>query len=348
MLDIKLVTAALAGSGMDATSVALDETLRLSQSGELREAGEKASLALRDGVTDIRVIVAFLLGYFEERGPKVLPEILQTGRLLLTDGFAVLRPTARKPRVVDSALTLLFRGLRAAIHFRHAKRDATWKTWADSIQPDTTSVITAAADALTSTITSVLENPVCTAELLSLRTRAAEVFQRAPAAAAAAAPAAAPAPAPVTASASASAPDSASASASAEAVFEDEADEPPDEDMEPTPPSDESAPASPRGPTVRTIEVSVALESFMRKLEAFEVLVARGDMGKAAIIAQDVRKIVERFDPRVYLPALLAPHFRLLSTNIGQIAPFMGAEGDPAWQAMEQLYQVDLDAFVTT
>jgi hypothetical protein len=99
----------------------------------------------------------------------------------------------------------------------------------------------------------------------------------------------------------------------------------------------------PRG---RILPVSAALERFIQKLEAFEALVQRGEMGKAAIVAQDVRRIVEHFDPRVYLPSLLAPHFRLLSSHIDEISPHWEASEGPAWQALEQLYQVDLEAFV--
>ena len=94
------------------------------------------------------------------------------------------------------------------------------------------------------------------------------------------------------------------------------------------------------------IEVSPALARFILKLEAFAGLVERGEMGKAAIVARDIKAAVDDFDPRVYLPALLAPHFRLLSAHIEAIAPHWAAAGSPAWEALEQLYKVDLDAFL--
>lgn len=84
----------------------------------------------------------------------------------------------------------------------------------------------------------------------------------------------------------------------------------------------------------------------LRKLEAFEALVKRGDMGKAAVVAQDIDACVQSFDPRVYLPKLFMPYFRLLSANIGSIAPHWHETDSAAWRALEQLYRVDLDAFL--
>ena len=85
MLDPNLVSRALAGPGMDATSAAVDDTLRLAQGGELRAAAERAALVIEDGATDARLVAAFLLGVFAERGPVSVPEILA-----ITQGGAIL------------------------------------------------------------------------------------------------------------------------------------------------------------------------------------------------------------------------------------------------------------------
>ncbi|MDI1483057.1 type VI secretion system protein IglI family protein [Polyangium sp. y55x31] len=331
MLDPNLVTHALSGPGMDATTAAVDDTLRLAQGGELRAAAERASLSIEAGATDARLVAAFLLGVFAERGPMALPEILATTRFALEGGFRALRPFQRKARVADSAWTLLFRGIRASIDFHETKRDATWKTWATTIPRDLLTKTAAEAEALAKAITAAIESPQSVRELSALRARSESVFQRVPPPP----PPPPPPPAEVT-------------PAEPEPIEEQALDEPEENAPSDPEPVFESEKPHPSAPPARTIEVSAALEQFIRKLEAFELLVSRGEMGKAAIVAQDVRRVVDRFDPRVYLPALLAPHFRLLSSHIGDIAPHWEAEGGPAWQALEQLYQVDLDAFVGT
>ncbi|HVK66921.1 MAG TPA: hypothetical protein VM694_20690, partial [Polyangium sp.] len=165
MLDPNLVTHALSGPGMDATTAAVDDALRLAQGGELRAAAERASLSIEAGATDARLIAAFLLGVFAERGPVVLPDILATTRFALEGGFRALRPFQRKARVADSAWTLLFRGIRASIDFHETKRDATWKTWAATIPRDLTAKTVAEAEALTKAITAVIESTQSVREL---------------------------------------------------------------------------------------------------------------------------------------------------------------------------------------
>jgi hypothetical protein len=95
-----------------------------------------------------------------------------------------------------------------------------------------------------------------------------------------------------------------------------------------------------------TIQVSPALFQFMCKLQAFERLIEQGSPAKAAIVALDIRSVIAAFDPMVYLPGLLAPHFRLLSAHIADLSPHWEMNGTPAWMALEQLYRVDLEAFV--
>ncbi len=63
-------------------------------------------------------------------------------------------------------------------------------------------------------------------------------------------------------------------------------------------------------------------------------------------MAHDVRNVIAAFDPMIYLPELLAPHFRLLSGSVDELSPYWEQSSTPGWQALEQLYRVDLDAFV--
>ena len=96
----------------------------------------------------------------------------------------------------------------------------------------------------------------------------------------------------------------------------------------------------------RVLAVSPALSQFMRKLEAFEELVQTENLAKAAVVAHDIRKIVADFDPMTYLPELLSPHFRLLTRNVEQLSPYWEQCDSPSWQALEQLYRVDIDGFI--
>ncbi|WP_437580601.1 type VI secretion system protein IglI family protein [Sorangium sp. So ce887] len=324
MIDIALASRALDGPGQDMAESAVDALVRLVQTGEHQEAARQAKKALAAGGTDVRAIAALLLGVFGERGPAALPGMLD----VLTDAtgrrWEALRPAARRDRAVDSALCLLFRSVKASIDFHESARDATWRAWVEQVERDLARACLEAAAAFEAAAAERIASPRCIVELAGLKTRIELCLQRMPQRE--------PPPEPV------AAPE-AGADAAAKDVDADAGAAPPAAGIEPSEPA-------PQAPGARMIQVSPALERFIRKLEAFAGLVEQGEMGKAAIVARDIKAAVDDFDPRVYLPALLAPHFRLLSTHIEAIAPHWAAADSPAWEALEQLYQVDLDAFL--
>jgi hypothetical protein len=246
--------------------------------------------------------------------------------------WEALRPAARRERVVDSALCLLFRSVKSSIDFHESARDATWRAWAQRIERDLVRACLEAATAFEAATAERIASPRCAVELAGLKARIDLYLQRMPQRE--------PPPAP-TAAAAEEEPEAGEEVEEATAAV----DAPAAPDAAPPAGIHEGEPA-PQAPRTQVIEVSPALAGFIRKLEAFAGLVERGEMGKAAIVARDIKAAVDDFDPRVYLPALLAPHFRLLSANIEAIAPHWAAAGSPAWEALEQLYQVDLDAFL--
>jgi hypothetical protein len=256
------------------------------------------------------VVAAFALGAFEDRGPESLPLLLTTIADALTQRWAAFRPEARRERTADSALALLLRTIRALIDFHEATRGPAWQAWAARITPSLPAACEAAGQGFRTAVVARLDSARCLNELAPVMSRAAQYFRRLP-----------PLPEPSIESPSPSEPT-----------------------PEPAPVA--AVPASAPDVESRAVEVSPALATFLRKLDAFDRLVQRGDMAKAAIVAQDVRGAIDRFDPRVYFPKLLSSHFRLLSVHAAALAPYWESAGGPIGEALAQLYQVDLDAFL--
>jgi len=327
MLDSGLAQSALEHPGEEIAAKELQEMLALSDAGEHAAAAARAAKALEGGVTDARVLGLFFLGLFIERGPVALDSMFATLIEAMGPRWDALRPEERKERITDGALGKLFRTTNSVIDFHEATRDATWKAWLAQGSPELGGRALEAANTLFIAMEERIEDTRATAQLSELKVRIESHFSRATAPQR---PVAQPVNEP-----------SNEPSNSAGETAEDES-APKDE------PTSRSAPrrAADTPPSdARTIEVSPALELFMRKLEAFERLVARGDMERAAIVAEDIRRIVEAFDPRVYFPKLLSPHYRTLSAHVEDIAPHWESMGSLSWKVLEQLYQVDLDAF---
>jgi hypothetical protein len=94
-----------------------------------------------------------------------------------------------------------------------------------------------------------------------------------------------------------------------------------------------------------TVEASPAMALLLRKLALFDELVQKDDLRKAAVIAHDVQRTLQQFDPVLFLPKLFVPFFRLLAKQQDLLEPMMAEVESPTTRALVQLYQADLDAF---
>lgn len=94
-----------------------------------------------------------------------------------------------------------------------------------------------------------------------------------------------------------------------------------------------------------TEPVSPALASLRDKLYGFELLIRRGQFARAAIVAHDVQRLIEDFDPVTYLPSLFAGYFRTMSHHLEQLRPHLEQGDTSHWQALSRFYQADLAGF---
>jgi hypothetical protein len=90
---------------------------------------------------------------------------------------------------------------------------------------------------------------------------------------------------------------------------------------------------------------SVHLEILNRKLALFQEVLAQGEMVKAAVIAMDVNQLLESFDPKKYFPDLFSSYFTNMVNYGDEINGIIEMSGSPNWQALVNLYEVDLDKF---
>ena len=105
-------------------------------------------------------------------------------------------------------------------------------------------------------------------------------------------------------------------------------------------------PAQPRSGNASFEVDSPALLELIEKLQGFELLVERGELDKAAIIANDIQGVIENFDPLVYLPAIFARYFQLLSKIIVEVEARWDDGDTTARRVLQQFYRADLDGFV--
>jgi hypothetical protein len=327
MFDERLLARVLPRPAQDASAGVLDEIMHLAQSAKYEVAAERAAELLDAGCKDVRAFVAYALGVFAERGPAAVPALFDSIAALLST-VDVASSSAR--RTIDTTLRVACRTIKAHLDFDERRPEAERRVWAERITPESPAEVLRSSTELRKAIHGLVESPLCDIELGGVTTRLDAYFERNVPEAQEARPGDEVREEPQAVPASTHEPE-------LEGAFSDVA-------REETPRF--ARRASDYEGDGATLRVSPALRQFIRKLEAFEYLVSSGALAKAAIVAHDIRNVIAAFDPMVYLPDLLAPHFRLLSVNVDELSPYWEQSSTPGWQALEQLYRVDLDAFV--
>lgn len=337
MLDEKLLLRVLPRPAQDTPAHAIDEILHLAQSAKYDLAAARAATLLEAGCKDVRAFVVYALGVFAERGPGSIPALFEPVTALLSNRSPGFSPTLAASRSTDTALRFCFRTMKAHLEFDERLTGTARHAWSQHFVGSSPALVLRACTELRAAIREAIETPCCDTELSSMLARIEAYCTRftdpRPDASLRRDPAPEPKPAEIL-------PPGVELAIALPPPLESEAPAPP--------PSFSRRAADYVVADERALTVSPALYQFMRKLEAFEQLVQGGSLAKAAVVAHDIRQVVADFDPMTYLPDLLSPHFRLLSRNVEQLSPYWEQCSSASWQALEQLYRVDLDGFIDT
>jgi hypothetical protein len=281
--------------------------------GDYLGAAQKSATLLEKHVYDVRVIGYYLFGLFIEHGIGHLPALLDRVHGLLGDDLARLSPGHKKERAIDGTLHWLAQTLADRCRYHAAQHDATWAQWMAQLHPELASEVAEAIDRVVEDMQRLVDEPRCLGPLGKLRRWISDDLPRTrPSTPAEPAPAREPAPAVL-----------------------------------PAPALVPAASAADAAPATIDTAVSPAMHVLLRKLRGFEALIERGDMGKAAVVASDIKQIIESFDPLVYLPALFSTYFKLLHRSMSELLPHWEELEGPSGQALHSFYRVDLDGFLS-
>jgi hypothetical protein len=295
--------------------------------GAYEQAARTAEELLRDSIFDVRIIGPYLFGSFVAQGLKAMPRIFRSVIRCLTENWEKLVPQEKKALLANNGLRWLFKTMSRHLLHHEKLKDEEWKRWRESSNRAPIEEALSLGDSLLAACAKTLPSGDCEQSVRPLLSWLQQHLSAVPA----------------------EAPPAKEAPLAAEPDSEEEPDEEPEaEELAPEP--------QPRPAAARTrasassaapgLPISPAMELLLRKLEAFDTLVAEEDFLKAGIVAADVLGIIERFDPRVYLPTIFARFFSGLSSHAETLEPMLHNTESLAFRSLDQLYRVDLDAFL--
>lgn len=103
---------------------------------------------------------------------------------------------------------------------------------------------------------------------------------------------------------------------------------------------------SPQTPLKEVVDTSEPFILLIKKIQAFEALVAKQQFEKAALVSEDLSLILKNFDPSVYFPKLFSKYFALSAAHIDMLAQEWENKNSLKWEALQRLYQTDLQEFI--
>jgi len=308
------------------------------------KAADIAESVANDGIYDIRAIVYLLLGAFWEGGIKALFDVAEVVTMALGTNAAAIGPKfVSKPGwrkdTWNKRLSFLFGTIRDKLIAYEKSRGERWDILAGGVDvADIQHVMEAlsraekvlTAEVYTESLTQVAKIQSFLQDLagnVAAEQKAEEVTKKATNAGKEAKD--------ITPTTSAATTESATNTTTA------------------TPPAVHNTsgpiPAAQVQRTARSrveLVVSPQFVELVEKLRAFEALLEKRHLQKAAVVAEDLQTIIQSFDPRVYFPELFSRFTALYSRNVSQLGEYMDDDKSREWKALEQFYRVDLDSFV--
>lgn len=310
--------------GLETTDPRLEEVSALVQRAQYMEAAELAESVLAEGINDIRMIGFLCYGVFLERGIGSLKEILDCLAGVLRDSWQALGPAVKKEKHAQTSLRWFSNQLLKKLQYEENAKSELYERWVLEARSEEIAGVIDAADELKRVATLVLEDAAAPLnDALAKLVQWLKAFQQV-----------------IYRDEEPETVEAAPESEPTDAVEEDAAERPAVQEVRRV---SGGTPASQEG---LIVEGSHHLSALLRKIEAFERLIADGKYPRAALVAEDIGECIASFDPRLYFPKLFARYAYLKAAHFQDLYAFDDQRETPEWQALKEFYRVDLDAFI--
>ena len=310
--------------GLETIDPRLSDIATLMQDGKYEEAAAQSEAILEEQIYDIRIIGYSLYGHFIEQGVGAMADIYLCMRDLLRDNLDAIGPVRNREKHIQTILNWLMKQLIKKLQYEEGKNSNLYEGWISEVSSDQVQEALDAGDELRRTLGLVLEDAAGSMldglmKVNDWLTAFQRLVYREP-----------------------------------EPEVEEETDEwktgETEEEIE-----EEQREAGRKEPYVSiprldedaiSVEGSFHLKLLIRKLEAFDRLISAEKYSSAALIADDINSIIADFDPKVYFPKLFTRFSLQFAANINELFAFEEHKNSVEWQAMQELYKVDLESFV--
>jgi hypothetical protein len=315
--------------GLETIDPRLSDIATLMQDGKYEEAAVQSEAILEEQIYDIRIIGYFLYGHFIEQGVGAMADIYLCMRDLLRDNLDALGPAKNREKHIQTILNWMMKQLIKKLQYEEGKNSSPYEGWISEVSSDQVQEALDAGDELRRTLGPVLEDaagPVLDGlmKVNDWLTAFQRLVYREPE----------------------SEPEVEEETDEGETGETGETEEEIEKGQQEAGRKDPYVSISRLDEDEISVEGSFHLKLLIRKLEAFDRLISAEKYSSAALIADDINSIIANFDPKVYFPKLFTRFSLQFAANINELFAFEEHKNSVEWQAMQELYKVDLESFV--
>ena len=306
--------------GLDTIDPRFSDIASLVMEGNYEEAAAQSDAILKEQIYDIRIIGYFLYGHFIEQGVGAMANIYLCLANLLSDNLEAIGPVKNREKHIQTILNWMMKQLIKKLQYEEGKNSNLYEGWISEVSSDQVQEALDAGDELRRMLGPVLEDAA--GPVLDGMVKVNDwltAFQR--------------------------------------LVYREPEPEPEEEteDWGEEKIGDARQEAGKKEAYVSfsgldedeiSVEGSFQLKLLIRKLEAFDRLISAGKYSSASLVADDINNIIADFDPKIYLPKLFTRFSLQFAANINELFAFEEHKNSVEWQAMQELYKVDLESFV--
>lgn len=312
--------------GLDTLDSRFSDIAGMVQEGNFSNAAVQAQKILQDEIYDIRIICYYLYGFFDEVGPGSLKDIFHILGKIFCENWEAVGPLKNRTNHSKNSLNWLLKKINKILESEEKRKGEKWQSWQDNTPPENVREALDTIQALGQDMEAVLEKQASTVvDRLAKVTAWLDSFYRLIYRE------------PVN-----------------EKVIESNIEDSDElEIQEESPPIEiESKPAPQKVPFLKgeydlaNGSESYHLQLLLKKMGAFEQLLAENKTTGAALVATDINQIINNFDPQLYFPRFFSTFTRLFAMNTEQLLAFDGCRDTAAWKSVEKLYQIDMQSFL--
>ncbi len=338
-MDISLLQGQLEikeNRGLEPFDTRFIDIATLVQNGNYEVAAIQAEEVLKEQIYDIRIIGYFLYGIFLEEGIKALKDIFDVFTSLLTENWDAIGPEKKCEKHTQTILTWLMKQLLKKLEYEEKKESDIWKLWQKEVSSEDVYKIRESLQSLRKVLSMKLEDlaePILD-NLLKVN-KWLEAFEQLVY--------------------KESEPEREQGEDLRKRLEEQEVVETKDIGTEESKGKVKAQGAANLFQVTKSYKStdrgvcvfgSHHLKTLIDKLEAFDILIQKEAFLQAAIVVEDINNIIKNFDPKKYFPTLFSRFCSLYALKVEEIIENFEYKDSPIWQALYDLYSVDIDSFV--